>query len=669
MTIFDFVSDFPAADRSIWADLVKKSVPEGIDPLTQQNEDKIPIQPVYTAQDAIPIEVGFPGAHPYWRGSASARPYLGWDIRQMQSHPNPKHANAALLEGLEQGANSLLLFLNPNPTKKYAQNLLYQTNQGGIHLRQMSDLELLLRDVALDSTPLELAFAPTAAESAPQTAHWLLTLLQQNGVPLKRVQGCLGLDPLAAWAGGGISTDGLTEALAWMGEMASETAARWENLAAVRVDGGAWYGAGASEAQDLACILATGVSYLRIMQQMGLKIDQACRQIAFSVEIGTNLFDAMAKLRAARWLWGRICHASGACEAASAMRLGACVSGRIFTQFDVYTNMLRNTGGCLAAALGGADWITVPAHDTGLHNTGLHDTSLGQNETDIKQDRFAQRMARNVQIILQEEAGLGRVMDPAGGSWFIDSLTQSLGKAAWTQFQKIEAAGGMIEACASGMIESMIKQTHQDRARKLACRQIKLTGINEFPNLAESPKQVQAIEVPQSPKISLPPLPRHRLSASWEALRLKADQYYINQGHRPQIFIVRLGVLAHHSGPARLAHALFAAGGIEAIDLHEQTTQNNNYNSFDSDVLSLSFKDSGVKLAVLCGRETDYTDQVGEVVQKLKAAGCKGIWLMGKPNADWKMPGIDGFVYEGADIIAIIQQAQHLLGFAERKGQ
>ena len=231
-----------------------------------------------------------------------------------------------------------------------------------------------------------------------------------------------------------------------------------------------YHEAGGSAAQELGASLATGVAYLRLLTGAGLTLQEACAQLEFRYAATADQFLTIAKLRAARRLWARVAEASGDVDA-GAQRQHAVTSPVMMARRDPWVNMLRTTVACLSAGAGGADAVTVLPFD---HSLGLPDA-------------FARRIARNTSTILLEESHLARVIDPAGGSYYVERLTDELAHAAWDFFQEIERAGGQAAALRSGMLGERLAATWAERGRKLAKRREPITGVSEFPNLAEKP--------------------------------------------------------------------------------------------------------------------------------------------------------------------------------------
>ncbi|NDZ98894.1 methylmalonyl-CoA mutase, partial [Streptomyces sp. SID10116] len=245
---------------------------------------------------------------------------------------------------------------------------------------------------------------------------------------------------------------------------------RYPGLRALTVDALPFHEAGASAAQELGASLATGVEYLRALHDAGLSVDKAFAQLEFRFAATADQFLTIAKLRAARRLWARVAEVSGA-PAAGAQRQHAVTSPVMMTRRDPWVNMLRTTVACLGAGVGGANAVTVLPFD---HELGLPDA-------------FARRIARNTSTILLEESHLARVIDPAGGSWYVERLTDELAHAAWDFFKEIERADGQAAALRSGFVGDRIAATWAERKKKLARRREPITGVSEFPLLTERP--------------------------------------------------------------------------------------------------------------------------------------------------------------------------------------
>jgi methylmalonyl-CoA mutase len=291
------------------------------------------------------------------------------------------------------------------------------------------------------------------------------------------------------------------------------------------------------------------------------------------------------------------------------------------TRHDPWVNLLRTTVACFAAGVGGADVVTVQPFDAAL---GLPDS-------------FSRRIARNTQNLLVEEGHLGRVLDPAGGSWYVESLTESLAQAAWTWFTEIERAGGLVAALDSGLVRDRIAAAWDDRATRLAHRTDALTGVSEFPNLAEKlPERRPAPEVLPSGR-----LPRVRAAQDFEELRDRAER----AAERPRVYLATIGPVARHTARASFAGNLFQAGGLETP-------------SGDG---ASGLAEAATTVACICGTDKDYASEAAALAEELKAAGATQVWLAGKPELS--IDGVDGYVFAGCDALAVLRTVhEQLLG-------
>ncbi len=490
---------------------------------------------------------------------------------------------------------------------------------------------------ALDGVFLDLA--PIALDAGDETgaaARELLRLYDAAGVARDAARGSLGADPLGreARTGAPAATD---EAV----ELARLCAEQYPGLRALAVDALPYHEAGASAAEELGCSLATGVAYLRLLTDAGLTVEQAARQLEFRYAATADQFLTVAKLRAARRLWSRVAEVCGAGGTAAAAQVQHVVTSPVMmTRRDPYVNMLRTTIACLAAGVGGADAVTVLPFD---HDLGLPDA-------------FARRIARNTSSILLEESHLGRVADPAGGSWYVERLTDELASAAWTFFQELERAGGQTQALRSGMVGERIAATWAARGKKLAKRREPVTGVSEFPNLTEKP--VVREEAPAFRPLGRAGgdgngnagLPQVRRDEVFEALRARSDAHLAATGARPRVFLAALGPAAAHTARATFAANLFQAGGVEAV--HDPA-------SVDAETVAEAFAASGAALACVCSSDALYAEQAEAVAEALQSAGAARVYLAGRPA---EFAHVDAYVFAGCDAPAVLSSALDLIG-------
>jgi methylmalonyl-CoA mutase len=276
--------------------------------------------------------------------------------------------------------------------------------------------------------------------------------------------------------------------------------------------------------------------------------------------------------------------------------------------------MLRSTVACFAAGVGGADVVTVQPFDAAL---GLPDA-------------FARRIARNTQALLVEEGHLARVLDPAGGSWYVESLTESLAQAAWAWFTEIERAGGLAAGLSSGLVGERIAAAWDERSQRLVTRAEPITGVTEFAN----PTEVLPTRRPAPEAVPAAPggLPRVRAAARFERLRDLVESV----DPRPAVHLATIGPVARHTARATFAANLFQAGGLLAAP------------GDGTD----GFAEAGTTVACICGTDRDYADRAASLAAELRSAGATQVWLAGPPSL--AVDGVDGYVYAGCDALAVL---------------
>jgi methylmalonyl-CoA mutase len=591
----ELAAEFPDATHEQWQRLVAgvlrksgKDV-EGAQAeqaLSTALEDGLRTRPLYTAHDTAPPP-GFPGFAPFVRGGRAAGNTVGgWDVRQRHTAAD----GDAVLADLENGVTSLWLVLG----------------EAGL---PVSSLGPVLDGVYLDLAPVVL---DAGAEVEP-AARELLRLYAERGVAKEAARGNLGADPL-----GHEARTGQTYAFAPVAGLARLCAEEYPGLRALTVDALPYHEAGGSAAQELGASLATGVAYLRELTGAGLSVEQACAQLEFRYAATADQFLTIAKLRAARRLWARVAEVCGV-PAAGAQTQHAVTSPVMMTRRDPWVNMLRTTIATLAAGTGGADSVTVLPFD---HTLGLPDS-------------FARRIARNTSTILMEESHLSRVIDPAGGSWYVERLTDELAHAGWEFFQRIEGLGGQSAALRSGRLGQDLADTWEARAGKLAERREPITGVSEFPHLAEKP--VLRAPAPEPPSGGLPRVSRDE---AYEALRARSDAHLTATGSRPRVYLASLGPAAAHTARTTFAANLFQAGGIEPVT--EGT-----------------FEESGATEVCVCSSDALYEEQAATVAARLKAAGAAQVFLAGRPGP---YNDVDTYVFAGCDAVAVLSAALDRMG-------
>ena len=593
--ILNLAEGFTDPDMSAWQELAQKALKGApLDRLTAKTYDGVAIKPLYTATD-VKGSTDEPAL-------AAHDIYLPWDIRQSVLDSDPKAANLVALGDLERGVSSLEFVIDPSGAY-------------GIAATRMDDFTALTTGILTSLATIAIT-APNDPLSAAQN-------LSASIAPHDRATAKLAfnLDPMAQIMVGGAPltvTDAANFAKAAFNDFPAATA--------LRADARPIHEGGGSEGQELAVLIASGIAHLKAGEAAGLSVDQVNQTLLFTLSVGPDVVIEIAKLKAARRLWARVL---SACSVTAPMQLQAVTSARMQSIADPWTNILRATCAAFGAGAGGADIITV------LPFTSAYTLANDQ----------ARRIARNTQLVLQEESHLGRVADPAAGAWAMEAIADDLARAAWALVQDIERAGGLEAALTSGLIQNWVATTRAARERDVARRKTALVGVSIFPNLGEAlanvvPCPAGEVATTGSVGVFASAIPPMRLSAPFEALRARPSG---------SIFLATLGPIAKFNARSGFAKNAFEAGGIKALgsdDVH----------AGDQEIIA-AFKASGAKLACICGDDDTYQNRAAPLAQALKHAGAKAVWLAGK--GDYQ--SVDRTLFAGADILAELTFAHTFL--------
>lgn len=656
---------FPAATEEQWLDLVDKVLKGApLAKLHSRTPDGIDVAPLYTREAAQALGgPGVPGRAPFTRGAIDLDSRTGgWGVRALVTSADPADANRHALRELERGATSLQIRLDAafrsgvDPADPEFAEL---GGVDGVLVASTDDLARVLDGVLLDLAGVHL----TPGADFSRAALMLFEVWDRSGVDESAVSGGLGIDPIGVLAASGRLHQGIEPALIELGSLAASTRRRRPLVRAVVVDTAPYVEAGAGEAQELAVMLSTGAAYLRAMSEAGLSADDACSQIEVSLAADADVFTTIAKLRAARRVWAAMCAACGASEPAQAMRLHVRTAERMMTRRDPWVNLLRVTAAAFAAGVGGAEEVTTAAFDALLGDP----------------DDLGRRMARNTQLLLQEESSIGRVVDPAGGSWYVETLTDRIAETAWSVFGELESAGGLPAVLLDGSLGERIAEVREPRLAAVATRRQPVTGVSEFPDIAETPLNRPApdLRVLRSRVVQgatsatgasggneateIEPLPRIRWAQEFETLRDASDAYVAATGGRPQVHLVNLGPVATHTARATFAKNFFEAGGIEAVSSVEGSTTG----YADPSAAVAALDESGARLACICSSDALYAEHATAFASALRDAGVARVYLAGNPGDRREAEldaGVSEFVHVGVDVLDVLRRAHESLG-------
>lgn len=442
----DFAGQDDATTRARWMALVEKTLKgQSFDEaLTVRTPDGITLQPLYTAADGVIVARDL-------RARDADRP---WDLRMRMAHADPARASKDILVDLQNGAASVLLAVDPAGVK-------------GVAIGSADDMAKALDNVLIDLAPVAL----DAGWLGPKAADWLGAVAKAApNAPM-----AFHMDPLTAFAQSGTSPGPVESHIFNAATVGARLATTYARASLLLATGRAAHEAGGSNVEELALMTASALAYAKALVRSGLSMEEAFGRIVLGVSLDGEYFTGVAKVRAARALWARLTQACGVSVAAT---IEARSSDRMLTTKDAWTNLLRLTSAGFAGAVGGADVVVL----------GTFTDAIGLPTT------FARRQARNTQLVLMEESHLGRVADPAGGSWYLDSLTDQIARAAWTSFQAIETAGGIVRALEAGLIADAVAVSRAPQEAAFADKSRKILGVTVFPNAEDKAAEVETVD-------------------------------------------------------------------------------------------------------------------------------------------------------------------------------
>ncbi len=587
-------TEFTPHHYADWRASVEKALGGApIDKLVTKSPSGLARAPLYQETDYPSAEAinGLPGQYPFTRGTHGTRDtHNAWRIGARVTPGRKGYDNASILADLEGGVSALIVDFS------YADEL--------------PALPHLLKGVMANILPLYLAGAHYGLDAAAAlSAYW-----QEALGDATQAQGGFNYDPLGTMVAH--KHDYEMEALPRLIALG----ALHEHVDLMTASGIAYHNAGADDVQELGFALAAYIDYMRALTMAGLDVAHAFAKTTMTLSAGTDFFMNIAKCRAARRLMAR---AAKAAHVSYAPRLYMETSEAQLSLADIWVNILRATIGACAAALGGADMIVVAPCST---------LSEGDNE-------LTRRIARNTQLILQEESHIGHVIDPAGGSWYIDALSDHMARQAWALFQDIERQGGMGKAISSGFVADILSTTRTHMRDKVNKREAPLLGVSAFPNLDE------ALLTPRR-NVYKGREGMHRPAQPFETLRFAA------QSVKPKVFLATIGTQAEFSLRANFAAALYAVGGIDAL-----------MGEGGEDVAAIAdaFRKSGAKIAAICSTDALYEDYARPLAHALSGAGATHIALAGT----FTTLQVDDLIFTGCDAYGFLQKMHGILGLTE----
>ncbi|MEH7236994.1 methylmalonyl-CoA mutase family protein [Bacillus sp. JJ1562] len=618
---------FPSIDYETWKQEAEKSLKgKPIEKLHKQTYENITLKPIYTKEDVQQISFlkDMPGEGSRVRGSEPTG-YVNcpWHVSQEIDVKTLEDFNTALKDALQNGQTMIHFTLQTqiNPAE-------------GLALHNEEDIAKAFDGISLSNTPVLIDAKTDLLAFLPLVHSYAKT---------DSLTGTIGMDPLAILVEKGqlpikpeVGYDQLAESVKWVKENQS-------NLRTIFVKGDPYHNGGANAVQELGFAIGTGIEYLSELLERGLTVDEIASSMTFSFSIGSNVFMEIAKLRAAKILWTTIIEAYGGNEDSSKLHIHARTSAFTKTIHDPYVNILRSTIEAFSAIVGGIDSLHVSAFDEPVKDS----------------DSFSRRIARNTQSILREESFLNKVIDPAGGSWYVESLTNELADKAWELLNEIESQGGMLEALKAGSVQESITSVLLERQKNVNHRKDRIVGTNMYANILEKPichKKTKEKEGSIEAAISIKRITPVRLSESFEQIRQASESYLQTFGERPKVGLLNLGPIPEHKPRADFITGFFESGGFQVV-------KNDGYLSAENAIEGANAMN--LTTYIICGKDETYKELVTDICSELKKSNPDTrLFIAGKQeNEEFYINiGINDFIHIGTDCFQFIHQLQQEMG-------
>ncbi|MDR2910108.1 MAG: methylmalonyl-CoA mutase family protein [Bacteroidales bacterium] len=573
------------------------------------------VRPYYRQENLENLKYldNLPGEFPFVRGNNKNN--NEWLIRQNIPVNNFETANKKALDILNKGVNSIGFMFDK--CTKISKN----------------DLAILLKDISIEAVEINFVCSCENCNCAVEFAEFAAGKNLNNN---NKITASASIDPIAS-----LVLKGKLETLAFENlKTAIEKTRMLKNFRVIGVNGKIFADSGSSIVQELAFSLAQGAEYLTQLTGSGLSVDEVAKNIKFNLGIGNNYFMEIAKLRAARLLWAKIVEAySPECNCSAKMIVHSETNIHNKTIYDPYVNMLRTQTEAMSAVLGGTHSITVLPFNTFYENT----------------TGFSERIARNQQLLLKEEVHLNKIVDPSAGSYYIESLTDSLAEQTWELFLEVQEKGGFIAAFKEGFIQEQIQATAGKRCQNIALRRETVLGTNQFPDFTEKlDKELEdSVFEPLDKTIEgaeVKTLKPYRGAQAFETLRYKTD-IYSRTNKRPVAFMLTIGNLAMRKARAQFSCNFFAVAGFEVID-------NNGFATIEEGVAAAKAKNADI--VVVCSSDDEY--EIAPEIAKL--LDNEILVIAGNPacKAELESKGIDNFIHVRSNILEDLRSYQSKLG-------
>ena len=617
--------DFPPVSTEEWmakitADL--KGAPFD-KKLVWKTKEGLDVQPFYREEDinGLQATTSLPGEFPFLRGTKT---HNDWQVRQNINVTDFEVANRKALDLLNKGVNSLGFQIEGEDVN--AENIA-----------------TLLKDISLEA--VELNFTTCNYKTA-LLIRLLTEYIKSLHLNLNQCVGSINYDPFKKPLIKGCDVENWVEATSAVLNAGKELP-RYRVLA---VNACHLSNAGAYISQELGYALAWGNELIAKLNEVGFAVDEIAKKIKFNFGIGANYFMEIAKFRVARWLWAQIVSSykpvcqnvcqhnlpDGLCRCACKMMTHAQTSEWNLTVYDAHVNLLRTQTETMSAAIAGLDSLTVESFDKVYRIP----------------DDFSERIARNQQLLLKEECHFDKVVDPSAGSYYIETLTNSLAEVAWQLFLEVEDKGGFYALAKTGEVQQTVNASSADRKKAISTRREILLGTNQFPNFAETAvSKINREDIDScgcNHEATITPLDFSRGASEFETLRLATEK----SGKTPKVFMLTIGNLAMRLARAQFSCNFFACAGYQVID-------NLGFDTVEAGVEAAV--EAEAQIVVLCSSDDEYADFAPAAFKALE--GRAEFVVAGAPACmdELKAQGITNFISVKSNVLETLQEMNNLL--------
>ena len=657
----------------------------------------ITLQPIYMKDtlENLPHTNSLPGFAPYVRGTkATGNLVEPWLICQEVYASAPKEFNEIMKDVLYRGQTALNMALDMptqlcmDPDDENAVNV----GERGVSISTLEDLSVALNEIVLDVLPMHVNLG---SNPVPMTGM-LYAYMDKENKNISDLKGVWGYDPLGFLAKFGTLPVEIEKIYDLMAISLKWSIDNDTKLKTILVEGHPYHNGGADAIQEVSYAMATAVEYISAMMDRGFKIDQIANRVAFSFSLGSNFFMELSKIRAARVVWAKIIESFGGNSESQKIYIHGKTSSWTKTVYDPYVNMLRNASEAFSGAMGGIDSLEIIPFDEPIREA----------------DGFSRRISRNIQSILQDECHFTQPIDPAGGSWYIEYLTNEIAQKTWEWFQDIEKQGGMYTSIEKEEIQSAVELKYEEKFKNMAKRKHVWVGTNMYANMTEEKLDIRdrdfekvkeerindlnkfrsnidskkfeeslknnidkenvleevkklvlnGASIGQIGKldafnsnsdIEVKSVKYQRGAERFENLRDKTNKMKEN-GKEIEVFSINIGPIPQHKPRADFSRGFFEVGGFKVIG-------NNGFKTNDEAILAAC--ESKAQIGIICSTDAVYPEVVPEIARKIKEKKPEMILILaGRPPKEletlYREAGVEHFIYMGANCYELLSNLQ-----------